>query len=72
MDPAVVLADEPSGNLDHAHASDLHDLLAGVVRDLEIGMVVVTHNKALAARANRILLLDNGRLSETDVREGVA
>jgi lipoprotein-releasing system ATP-binding protein len=72
MDPAVLLADEPSGNLDHAHASDLHDLLAGVVRDLEIGMVVVTHNKALASRADRVLLLDSGRLTETDVREGVA
>ena len=72
MDPAVLLADEPSGNLDHAHASVLHDLLAGVVRDLEIGMIVVTHNKALASRADRVLLLDNGRLTETDVREGVA
>lgn len=71
-DPAVLLADEPSGNLDQAHASDLHDLLAEVVRDLEIGMVVVTHNRALASRANRILLLESGRLSETDVREGVA
>jgi lipoprotein-releasing system ATP-binding protein len=72
MDPAVLLADEPSGNLDHAHASDLHDLLIGVVRDLEIGMVVVTHNRALASRADRVLLLDGGRLTETDVREGVA
>jgi lipoprotein-releasing system ATP-binding protein len=72
MDPAVLLADEPSGNLDQAHAGELHDLLAGVVRDLEIGMVVATHNRALAARAQRVLLLENGRLSETDVREGVA
>jgi len=72
MDPSILLADEPSGNLDHAHAADLHDLLAGVVRDLEIGMVVVTHNRALAARADRILKLEGGRLAETNVREGVA
>jgi lipoprotein-releasing system ATP-binding protein len=72
VDPSILLADEPSGNLDHAHASDLHDLLAGVVRDLEIGMVVVTHNRALAARADRILKLEGGRLAETNVREGVA
>lgn len=72
MDPSILLADEPSGNLDHAHASDLHDLLVGVVRDLEIGMVVVTHNRALAARADRVLKLEGGRLAETNVREGVA
>jgi lipoprotein-releasing system ATP-binding protein len=71
-DPAVVLADEPSGNLDQAHASDLHELLVGVVRDLEIGMVVVTHNRALASLADRVLLLEGGRLTQTDVREGVA
>ncbi len=72
VDPSVLLADEPSGNLDQAHSSDLHDLLVGVVRDLEIGMVVVTHNRALAARADRVLKLEGGRLSETNVREGVA
>jgi lipoprotein-releasing system ATP-binding protein len=68
-DPAVLLADEPSGNLDHGNAERLHDLLAGVARDLELGMVVVTHNRSLAGRADRALLLEDGRLSETDVRE---
>ena len=72
LDPAVVLADEPSGNLDHANAERLHDLFAQLVRELEISMVVVTHNKSLAARADRVLLLEDGRLRETDVREGVA
>jgi lipoprotein-releasing system ATP-binding protein len=68
MDPALLLADEPSGNLDHANAENLHDLLAELARDLEIGMVVVTHNRSLAARADRVLLLENGLLAETDVR----
>jgi lipoprotein-releasing system ATP-binding protein len=68
MDPALLLADEPSGNLDHANAEMLHDLLAELARDLEIGMVVVTHNRSLAGRADRALLLDNGVLAETDVR----
>jgi lipoprotein-releasing system ATP-binding protein len=72
LDPAVVLADEPSGNLDHANAERLHDLFAQLVRELEISMVVVTHNKSLAGRADRVLLLEDGRLRETDVREGVA
>ena len=68
MDPALLLADEPSGNLDHMNAEMLHDLLAELARDLEIGMVVVTHNRSLASRADRALLLDDGRLTETDVR----
>ena len=72
MDPAVLLADEPSGNLDQAQGQDLHDLLVEVTNDLEIGAVVVTHNQALAARANRVLLLADGRLEETHAREGVA
>ncbi|MDQ3697682.1 MAG: ABC transporter ATP-binding protein [Gemmatimonadota bacterium] len=72
LDPAVVLADEPSGNLDHTNAERLHELFAHLVRELEISMIVVTHNRALAARADRVLLLEDGRLRETDVREGVA
>lgn len=71
IDPAVVLADEPSGNLDHFNAERLHDQFVQLVRDLEVAMVVVTHNRALAGRADRVLLLDNGQLRETDVREVV-
>ncbi len=69
VDPAVLLADEPSGNLDHMNAERLHDLFAELARDLEIGMVVVTHNRSLAGRANRILSLEDGRLTDTDVPE---
>ena len=68
MDPALLLADEPSGNLDHMNAERLHDLLAELSRDLEIAMVVVTHNRSLAGRADRVLLLEDGVLAETDVR----
>jgi lipoprotein-releasing system ATP-binding protein len=71
MDPAVLLADEPSGNLDHSNSERLHDLFAELSRDLEIAMVVVTHNRSLAARADRTLLLEDGRLLDTDVREVV-
>lgn len=72
LDPAVVLADEPSGNLDHATADRLHDEFVRLVRELEIAMVVVTHNRQLAVRADRALLLEDGRLRDTDVREVVA
>ena len=71
VDPAVLLADEPSGNLDHFNAERLHDVFAELARDLEIGMVVVTHNRSLAARANRVLSLEDGRLTDTDVPEVV-
>ena len=71
MDPQVVLADEPSGNLDRSNAEMLHELLHQVVNDLEIGMVVVTHSRSLAARANKVLLLEGGRLNQTAVDEVV-
>lgn len=71
MDPKVVLADEPSGNLDLANGEMLHDLLTEVVNDLEIGMVVVTHNRLLATRASRVLLLEGGKLSETMVEHAI-
>ncbi|HEX3160522.1 MAG TPA: ABC transporter ATP-binding protein [Gemmatimonadaceae bacterium] len=70
-DPAVLLADEPSGNLDYQNSERLHDLFAELARDLEMGMVVVTHNRSLAARADRTLLLADGRLAAADVQEEV-
>jgi lipoprotein-releasing system ATP-binding protein len=69
MDPQVLLADEPSGNLDARNGEMLHELLSGMVHDFEVGMVVVTHNRALASRANRILLLEGGRLREAEASE---
>lgn len=61
-EPAVLLADEPSGNLDHMNSERLHDLFAELTRELEIAMVVVTHNASLAARADRVLQLEDARL----------
>ena len=60
--PRVVLADEPTGNLDQAHGEQLHDLFAGLARRFATAVVVVTHNRALAARADRVLALEGGRL----------
>jgi lipoprotein-releasing system ATP-binding protein len=71
LDPVVLLADEPSGNLDHANSELLHDLFVELARDLEIAMVIATHNRSLAQRADRTLLLEDGRLTDTDVREVV-
>jgi lipoprotein-releasing system ATP-binding protein len=61
-DPVVVLADEPSGNLDYGHSEVLHELFASLAREFEMALVVVTHNRMLAARADRVLSMENGRL----------
>jgi lipoprotein-releasing system ATP-binding protein len=71
-DPAVLLADEPSGNLDHQNSERLHDLFSELARELELGMVIVTHNRSLAARADRVLQLEDGRLTQVDLPEAVA
>jgi lipoprotein-releasing system ATP-binding protein len=61
-EPSVVLADEPSGNLDPTNAERLHQLLAAVPRGGRRALVVVTHNRSLAALADRVLALHDGRL----------
>ena len=71
-DPQVLLADEPSGNLDHYNSERLHDLFAQLAHEMEIAMVVVTHNRAFAARADRVLQLEDGRLTQIDLPEVVA
>jgi lipoprotein-releasing system ATP-binding protein len=64
-EPALVLADEPSGNLDQRSATALHGLLATLARDRHQTLVVVTHNDRLAALAHRVLTLESGRLHGT-------
>ena len=61
-EPAVLLADEPSGNLDQGNAERLHELFATLAGEMGLGLVVVTHNLALAGRADRVLTLEDGRL----------
>ena len=66
-DPAVVLADEPSGNLDDRTSEALHDLLFRLREEWNLSLVLVTHNRELAARTDRALLLNEGRLDSTRV-----
>ena len=61
-DPLLLLADEPSGNLDHHTSQALHDLLFGIRERRGSSMVLVTHNLELAGRADRVLELVDGVL----------
>jgi len=62
-EPAVVLADEPTGNLDATTAAEVLDLLVAQVRDREVALVLVTHDTGAAARADRTLHLLDGTLT---------
>jgi len=61
-EPDLILADEPSGNLDTVAAGRLHSLLSSLTRERHQTVVLVTHNDTLAAQADRVLKLENGRL----------
>ena len=60
--PGLVLADEPTGALDRAHAEALFDLLVELNHSEGVTLIVVTHAEDLARRLDRVLTLDNGRL----------
>lgn len=60
--PAVVLADEPTGNLDGASAAQTLDAVNALIAETRAALVLVTHDEALAARMDRVAVLADGRL----------
>ena len=66
-DPLVLLADEPSGNLDNQTAEGLHELFFRLRVERAVAVVLVTHNRELASRADRILRLQGGYLNPVSV-----
>lgn len=63
-DPILVLADEPSGNLDFVNSIALHELMWKMVRETKKSFVVVTHNQELAKEADRIIELFDGKIKQ--------
>jgi predicted ABC-type transport system involved in lysophospholipase L1 biosynthesis ATPase subunit len=61
-EPEVLLADEPTGNLDASTARAIEDLLFELAEERRLAMVLVTHEPGLAARCSRVLALESGRL----------
>jgi len=64
-DPKILLADEPTGNLDHTTATSVMAILIEVVRASGLAALIATHNLELAARLDRIVALEDGRLRAT-------
>jgi lipoprotein-releasing system ATP-binding protein len=62
MEPSVLLADEPTGDLDEHTAESLHDLLREMHRERGLTSIIATHNPRLAAACDRVLRLEDGRL----------
>jgi lipoprotein-releasing system ATP-binding protein len=66
MQPRVVLADEPTGNLDGRTAEDMHVLMEQLNAETGTAFVVVSHNQELAARMRRVVRMADGRLQDSD------
>lgn len=66
--PAILLADEPTGNLDGANGQAIMDLLFGLREDYGATLILVTHAPELAARCDRVVRLADGRIAGQDLR----
>jgi putative ABC transport system ATP-binding protein len=72
-DPAVMFADEPTGNLDSARSHEIMEMLAGFNRDRGLTIVLVTHEEDIAAYAGRQIRFRDGRIaSDTVTQKGAA
>ena len=63
-DPQLLIADEPTGNLDPQTSEDVFNLLLDRVHNQKIGALIATHNIELAKRMDRILTIENGQITE--------
>jgi putative ABC transport system ATP-binding protein len=71
-EPKVLLADEPTGNLDEDTRDDIINLLERLWRERGLTLVMVTHDSPVARRAQRIIVMKNGQLAQGRKTEGKA
>jgi lipoprotein-releasing system ATP-binding protein len=64
LDPPLLLADEVTGNLDERTGEEIHELLFALNKKRNVTLIVVTHNRGLADRMPRRLMLEDGQLKE--------
>ncbi|MEE2745257.1 MAG: ABC transporter, partial [Pseudomonadota bacterium] len=64
-EPQLILADEPTGNLDNTNAQYVFSLLLNTVKYSQVAALVATHNQDLAKRMDRIIYIDKGKLVES-------
>jgi putative ABC transport system ATP-binding protein len=67
--PAILLADEPTGNLDSKNSAEIMDLLTAANRELGQTIIMVTHDMAVARRADRIIEVEDGRIKDDYILE---
>src|SRR5580700_5232840 len=70
LNPRLLLADEPTGNLDSATSEQIHDLFFAINKQRGTTIVVVTHNAALAASMPRVVTLRDGKVEKDERRDG--
>jgi putative ABC transport system ATP-binding protein len=71
-EPAIVWADEPTGDLDSATADEIMSLMQQLNREQGLTFVIVTHDPSIAARCHRIIYMQDGRIEREVVNEGVS
>ena len=65
--PALVLADEPTGNLDSKNSAEIVELLKYFNREMNQTLIVITHDERIALQADRIIAIEDGRISRDEV-----
>jgi putative ABC transport system ATP-binding protein len=65
--PAVVLADEPTGNLDSKNSQDIIELLKESNRKYNQTLIIITHDENIALQANRIISIEDGKITKDEV-----
>jgi len=65
--PAIILADEPTGNLDSRNSGEIVELLKYYNREMDQTLIVITHNEDIALQADRIITIGDGRLTKDEV-----